>query len=105
MRPYVTQGSEIVKQVAGQVSEKVFIRDPVPPPTTVEEQQKEEPSSKHNVFKPESLDDIFGGDDEKEVEIDKEKEIDRRRDVMARVCQVFESKVLAVHHTISASKK
>ena len=45
------------------------------------------------------------GDDEKEEQVAENKEIDRRRDVMAGVCQVFESQVLAVHHKISASEK
>ena len=45
------------------------------------------------------------GSDEQEEQVDKKKEIDRRRNVMAGVCQVFESQVLAVHRKILATKK
>ena len=44
-------------------------------------------------------------DDEQEEEVNEKKEIDRRRDLMAGVCQVFESQVSAVHHKILSTKK
>jgi hypothetical protein len=33
------------------------------------------------------------GDDEQEAEVDEKKKIERRRDVMAGICQVFESQI------------